>query len=133
MDDATAQTTHPDEETIVAFAHHRLGREAAEQLEIHLDRCDECSEVVAATVKLLSSSSTQGDGAAPLAESPQRVEALGRFLLLHPLGAGAMGTVYAAYDPDLDRKVALKLLRPNGGDTPAGVRVLREAQAMARL
>jgi serine/threonine protein kinase len=47
-----------------------------------------------------------------------------------------MGEVYAAYDPKLDRRVALKLLRPDRlGDDPEGsrARLLREAQAMARL
>jgi tetratricopeptide (TPR) repeat protein len=61
---------------------------------------------------------------------------VGRFLVLEKLGAGGMGVVYAAYDPELDRKLALKLLQPgstqverSGGQT----RLLREAQALARL
>ncbi len=59
---------------------------------------------------------------------------LGRFLLLRELGAGGMGTVYAAYDEQLDRKVAVKLLhaRELEQDTQRQ-RVLREAQAMARV
>jgi tetratricopeptide (TPR) repeat protein len=44
-----------------------------------------------------------------------------------------MGVVYAAYDPMLDRKVALKVLRPDATDSKASARLLREAQAMARL
>ncbi len=59
---------------------------------------------------------------------------MGRYVLLDMLGAGGMGMVYAAYDPELDRKVALKLLLPSDGDTDAGrTRLLREAQALARL
>ena len=58
---------------------------------------------------------------------------VGRFTVQSRLGAGGMGTVYAAHDRLLDRKVALKLLHrarlPGGGDD----RLLREAQAMARL
>jgi tetratricopeptide (TPR) repeat protein len=57
---------------------------------------------------------------------------VGRYVVLEPLGAGGMGIVVAAYDPELDRKVALKLLAPGGGDD-AHARLLREAQAMARL
>ena len=63
--------------------------------------------------------------------------ALGRYVILERLGSGGMSEVYAAFDPQLDRRVALKLLRP---DVVAGMaaeegkaRVLREAQALARL
>ncbi|MCA9694736.1 MAG: protein kinase, partial [Myxococcales bacterium] len=48
-----------------------------------------------------------------------------------------MGVVYCAFDPELDRKVALKLLRPSRTGPYAGpeahARLLREAQALARL
>jgi tetratricopeptide (TPR) repeat protein/tRNA A-37 threonylcarbamoyl transferase component Bud32 len=57
---------------------------------------------------------------------------LGRYVLLHRLGAGAMGVVHAAYDEKLDRKVAIKLLRTRGSEH-AQVRLIREAQALARL
>jgi len=62
---------------------------------------------------------------------------LGRFIVLRPVGAGGMGVVYAAYDPELDRKVAVKLLHPSVSGSAreefARVRLVREAQAMARL
>ena len=59
---------------------------------------------------------------------------VGRYMILSRLGAGAMGVVYAAYDPELDRKVALKLLHPrSGASVDARARLMREAKALARL
>jgi tetratricopeptide (TPR) repeat protein/predicted Ser/Thr protein kinase len=76
------------------------------------------------------SATHDGTGAARASEpGPTR---LGRYVLLARLGEGAMGVVYAAYDEKLDRKVALKLLR-NRASGPAQLRLLREAQALARL
>jgi serine/threonine protein kinase/tetratricopeptide (TPR) repeat protein len=61
----------------------------------------------------------------------ERGETVGRFVLLGLLGRGGMGEVYAAYDPELDRKVAVKLLRARSSDGES--RLLREAQAIAKL
>jgi hypothetical protein len=74
--------------------------------------------------------------------SPPRGDAdvpreIGRYLLLHRLGAGGMGVVYVAYDPELDRKIALKIVQASPGVLPNELgglsRLLREAQAMARV
>jgi tetratricopeptide (TPR) repeat protein/tRNA A-37 threonylcarbamoyl transferase component Bud32 len=72
------------------------------------------------------------DAAAPLA----RGTAVGRYVVLEELGAGAMGRVYAAYDPVLDRRIALKILRVDPRIDRRGrarERMLREAQALAKL
>jgi tetratricopeptide (TPR) repeat protein/predicted Ser/Thr protein kinase len=59
---------------------------------------------------------------------------IGRYVVLSLLGRGGMGVVVAAYDPELDRKVALKLLRPRGSSASAArARLQREAQALAKL
>jgi len=59
---------------------------------------------------------------------------LGRYLVLERIGRGGMGVVYAAYDPVLDRRIAVKLLRGGDGEASAGrQRMEREAQALARL
>ncbi len=57
---------------------------------------------------------------------------IGRFVVLRLLGTGATGSVFAAYDEQLDRKVAVKLLR-GAADDLTRKRTLREARAMARL
>ncbi len=57
---------------------------------------------------------------------------MGRFVVLETLGEGGMGQVLAAYDPVLDRRVALKRLR-RARDEAGRARLRREARAMARL
>lgn len=58
----------------------------------------------------------------------------GRFVILRQLGTGGMGTVFAAYDEQLDRKVALKLVHSwNNEDAVQHQRTLREAKALARV
>jgi len=57
-----------------------------------------------------------------------------RYELVQEIGSGAMGVVWRAHDIDLDRDVALKLIRSAGGSFPQlRARLLGEARAMARL
>lgn len=59
---------------------------------------------------------------------------LGRYVVLDWIGAGGMGVVYAAWDPQLDRKVAIKLLHGHEGDEDGLTSpLIGEARAMARL
>jgi formylglycine-generating enzyme required for sulfatase activity/tRNA A-37 threonylcarbamoyl transferase component Bud32 len=86
-----------------------------------------------------------GGGAPPPAKAARsddavdalsRGQALGRYIVLERLGAGATGVVYAAYDPELDRKVAIKILRPQNGSADESrrqARFVREGKAIARL
>jgi eukaryotic-like serine/threonine-protein kinase len=64
---------------------------------------------------------------------PSRVPAagsrVGRYRLLQELGSGGMGVVFEALDPELDRKVAIKLLQPRFHKA----QLVREARALARL
>ena len=52
----------------------------------------------------------------PHQTAPQRI---GRYTLFDRLGQGGMGVVYAAYDPELDRRVAIKLLNAPLGQAEA--------------
>src|SRR5512147_1283622 len=56
---------------------------------------------------------------------------VGRYRLERELGAGAMGVVHAAFDPDLERRIAIKVLRVTEPGIEAKERLLREARAMA--
>src|SRR5436305_7442130 len=80
--------------------------------------------------RMSSSSATPAPSASVILE---RGQSINRFVVVGLVGRGGMGEVYAAYDPDLDRKVALKVLRIRDGSEQGRVRLLREAQATARL
>ncbi len=56
---------------------------------------------------------------------------LGRYHLLERLGQGGMGVVWGAFDPELERRVAIKLVRATSGASRA--RILAEGQALAKL
>ncbi len=59
---------------------------------------------------------------------------IGRYAVLRRVGEGGMGVVYAAYDEDLDRRIAIKLVRGVYTRGPeAAARLRREAQALAKL
>jgi cysteine-rich repeat protein len=105
------------DEVVFRFVQGKLSEQELAATDEHLSRCEGCRSVVAAA--------TQFFGA--------RVE---RYRLRESLGAGAAGVVYRAFDPHLDRWVALKLV--SAGEAPregsAGWdTLLREARAMARL
>ena len=59
-------------------------------------------------------------------------ETIGRYVILDTLGAGGMGTVLRAFDRELDRPIALKVLHDDL-DEKHSARLHREAQAMAKL
>lgn len=65
----------------------------------------------------------------PVDDGAQRLERFGRFVVLERLGSGGAGFVHRAYDPQLDRSVAVKVLHACG----ATARLLAEARAMAKL
>jgi tetratricopeptide (TPR) repeat protein len=127
-----------DETTAARLLAGELEPEAAELAHRHAATCLDCQQFVAelarACVETMQST-VQPEVAAAGGEL-RRGAMVGRFLVLGRIGAGGMGVVHAAYDPDLDRRVALKLLRgepsaAHRGDSRA--RLLREAQAAARL
>lgn len=76
-------------------------------------------------------------GSRPRAQPPlRRGEQVGRFVLLDQVGRGGVGVVWSAYDPELDRKVAIKFLATassSAGDSDSAGRFRREAQIMAKL
>jgi len=129
---------HLDEDSVLAFVDGTLAADARTAAESHLAGCTPCADLVAAAAganpSRLGGSTTAhlplvGTGLA-------RGAAVGRYLILDVVGRGGMGEVYAAYDPQLDRKVALKLLHEQGSsrsEQASRARMLREAKTIARL
>ncbi len=131
-----------------SLAHYANGTLAAEPAEVrrHLAGCIKCGEKLR---ELLIDSRTVTPSQPPTIDVSIRAadrklpglfvhgDQVGRYVILEPLAAGGMGEVYSAYDPQLDRRVALKILRPDIlrglGAAEGRTRLLREAQAMARL
>jgi tetratricopeptide (TPR) repeat protein/predicted Ser/Thr protein kinase len=135
----------PDEQAIAQFVGGALTGDARAEIERHLDACSSCAGVVAAFVQLYDgpppietdpphASVTIGDAAPGVSRTLRPGASVGRYRVLEIVGVGGMGVVYAAYDPELDRRIALKLLRGTGPTSDERrVRLVREAQAMARL
>ncbi|WAS99166.1 serine/threonine-protein kinase [Nannocystis punicea] len=110
----------PDESALLDFAAGGLEAAARAELERHVDACVACFEVLAAL-----------SAAAPVA-GPSG--AAGRYSIERVRGSGAMGVVYEAHDPVLDRTVAVKVLRADLQPTEQRrLRLLREAQSLARI
>ncbi|HEX4417172.1 MAG TPA: serine/threonine-protein kinase [Kofleriaceae bacterium] len=132
-----------DDNAIAALLSGDLAGSRRAALTAHIDTCHACRALVADLVR---------DEDPPAEDPPQDPDdpgddtphglllpnaRLGRYVVEGTIGAGAMGVVYAAFDPELGRRVALKLLRPDprtgaGGDA-ARTRLLREAQVLAKL
>lgn len=130
----------PDDSDLLSYAQGDLERDAREALELHLGGCAACCELVAETAKLLDEEPMPSGLPAPGSaieppDAPLGAE-VGRYQLRSILGRGGTGVVYAAHDPELHRRVAIKLLRSDvleRGTDDGRARLLREARAMARV
>jgi eukaryotic-like serine/threonine-protein kinase len=117
-----------DELTVLAMVEGRLAPAAGEIAEAHVDSCPACRELLAAVA------TTDVQRSAPAEPSLEPGEVVGRYLILHRVGGGGMGEVYAAWDPDLDRRVALKVVAKSAARDPtAEARLVREAKATASI
>jgi hypothetical protein len=119
-----------DDETLFAFARGELAETELQHVEAHLKDCADCRAVLAEAARSLAPAGDEAAGSEQLGPT-----SIARYRIMTLLGAGAAGVVYRAFDPQLQRAVALKLLRPelHGSSPEQSARMLREAQAMARL
>jgi predicted Ser/Thr protein kinase len=108
----------PEDDLLVGLVENSLQLPQRQRLEHHVDRCPPCR----ATVGHLAAVVT-----------PTGPRQVGRYRLDAELGRGGMGVVWRAWDPALEREVAVKLLHPELDDERWRQRALREARALARL
>jgi serine/threonine protein kinase len=129
------------ENTLADYLQLRLSVSDVHRMFAHIDQCTDCARLLTAAAHSFNSSA-----AAPLSTSSMsdagarepihnRGSQIGRYVVERVLGFGGMGVVYATRDAQLNRVVAIKLLRPGlSGDAQTLQQlILREAQAMARL
>jgi serine/threonine protein kinase/tetratricopeptide (TPR) repeat protein len=125
-----------EEGTVVAFLGGALDADARIAVEEHIAACGACAEVVtwAAADQASSTMRLPGHEGRPFVGQLQPGSRVGRYQILGAVGRGGMGEVYAAYHPDLDRRIALKVVGGLGADaSERRARLLREARAIARL
>jgi hypothetical protein len=123
----------PGDETVGAYVAGGLADATRSDFEQHLDTCSTCQELVASLARA-NAPTADASGEAPAGEPGAR-KTLGRYVIETVLGAGGMGVVYRAHDPELGRPIALKVVRPLHGQaqTHARARLVREARAMAKI
>ncbi len=132
----------PSEDVLAEFVAGAASERDRDALERHIDVCGRCAATLAmfggAYVADESDAPSQLDTTRPSLPGPGPVPGTrfaNRYQIRECVGFGAGGTVYAAYDPELERVVALKLLRAGitGGSTRSDHRWTREAKVMARV
>ena len=115
MLDGREMDTCVETEELVAMLDGNLPSDRVEAVLVHVDRCPSCAEVIASLAR----------DAGP--------RGVGRYQLGRVIGSGGMGVVHEGWDPELRRRVAVKLVRPERSDDAAHARMLREARALARI
>ena len=135
---AAGYDDHVDADVALAFADDALPAAERAVVERRIDACGACREAVAAAARDTAGATKRER---PMSMQPVQHRSMqlvagdvvGRYIVERPIGAGGMGVVSLARDPELRRAVVIKLVRPDASDDDLEARLRREAQAMAQL
>ncbi|MDQ3335747.1 MAG: protein kinase [Myxococcota bacterium] len=136
---AAGYADHVDADVALAFVDGTLAPSERAEVERRIDGCHECRAAIASAARDTAPATKRerpiSARQAPVQRSVQLVagEVVGRYIVERPIGAGGMGVVSLARDPELRRAVVIKLVRPDASDDDLEARLRREAQAMAQL
>jgi tetratricopeptide (TPR) repeat protein/tRNA A-37 threonylcarbamoyl transferase component Bud32 len=139
-----------DDNAVIAYVERLLPEPERLRIASHLDACEACLAITCAVAR--STEATAGPEATDATAAtdatvatdptvatagplePRRGDTVGRYTLIEMIGRGAMGSVFLAHDPQLDRRVALKIVRSERfAQREVRARLSREARAMARV
>jgi tetratricopeptide (TPR) repeat protein/predicted Ser/Thr protein kinase len=129
----------PDEDELALFVSGDSDESARAAIELHIDGCARCAQTIALFGGAYASAHRGGDeddevGDARADEPKEAALFAGRYRIRECVGAGSGGTVYAAIDRELDRVVALKVLRGHAVEgASTSHRIAREARVMAKV
>ncbi len=149
-------TPCPPDDLLAALVQRHLEGTVHAQVTDHVDECVGCRQLLIAAVRGgMAAEVLTVDGHGPLAHGTRDADdpatdggsdrvmpgardaigtRVGRYVLRRLLGVGGMGRVYEAFDPELHRAVALKIIRAElAGRTDLADRLVRESRMMAKL
>ncbi len=139
-------TACPDDDLLGAYLQRVLDDAAVEDVAAHLDECPSCRAIVLAAIRGGVATPVPSERAMAETVVDARIakrapgtaaigSTIGRYRVRALIGGGGMGHVYEAYDQELDRSLALKVLRPDlrGSAAVLAERLIRESRLMAKV
>ena len=147
----------PHREELELLIAESLDNQVEQEVEAHVETCSDCQETLAGLVSAELPSDSDSGPAPPFlnrllelnpafemdddwqslldeCDDAGALGAIGDYIVYEEVGAGAMGVVLKAKDPQLDRMVAIKIIRPELiRHSQYQERFVREAQSMAAI
>lgn len=122
----------PSEDELLSLTDDSTADQTRAAIIAHIEHCSACQQLAAMVVREARPAAAE----VFLPNGLQRGRSLGRYVILERLGAGGMGVVFSAFDTELERKIALKVLHTGLFGTSRDQlheRLVGEAKLVAQL